>query len=134
MDASSAITLLSESFSRQLLWYEELTRIDRKALSQLVLSRGDMTPFLASMNQKRSIIEKIERERELIRNGADYYRENKETIPSSASKDGLERVLARSESAIKEFLDGENQMKRYLEFMMEKTATSGAHREGEGKP
>ena len=39
----------------------------------------------------------------------------------SPQKDDLERILAASESAMREFLEGENQLKRYLEFMMGKT-------------
>jgi hypothetical protein len=130
MDASSVVALLSDSFSRQLLWYEELTRIDRKALSQLVLSRGDMTSVMTSMLQKRSIIEKIEQERAIIKESAEYYKENKARMASSALKDEWERILARSEAAMKEFLEGENQVKRYLEFMMGNTEVCGEKRGG----
>ena len=120
-ETSSAITILSNSFSKQLRWYEELAQIDGKTLSQLVLSRGDMAPLMASIRQKRSIIDLIERERSAIKDIAGFYSKNKAAMAPSPQKDDLERILAASESAMREFLEGENQLKRYLEFMMGKT-------------
>jgi arsenate reductase-like glutaredoxin family protein len=63
----------------------------------------------------------IAEERENIRETANYYRQRKDLMKSSLTKNDLERLLAKSESAIKEFLDGEDQLKRYLEFFMEKS-------------
>jgi hypothetical protein len=120
MDDSSCIRLLSASFSKQLEWYEELSRIVQKTLSQLILSRGDVTPVMASVLQKNRIVDMIAEEREKIRETADLYRQRKGQMKSCLPKNDLDRILARSESAIKEFLDGEDQLKRYLEFMMEK--------------
>jgi hypothetical protein len=120
MDDATAITSLSISFSKQLQWYEELTRIDQKTLSQLVLSRGDMTPLMTSVRQKCFIIGLIEGEREKIRGVAAFYQENKARIQPSPPKDHLDSILSKSETAMKEFLEGESQLKRYLEFMMEK--------------
>jgi hypothetical protein len=120
IDESQSISVLSASFSKQLEWYEELSRIDQKTLSQFVLSRGDMTPVMASVRQKRSIIERISEEREKIKDSADLYRQNKERMTSSLRKNEFDCLLAKLETAIKKFLDGENQLKRYLEYVMEK--------------
>jgi hypothetical protein len=120
IDDSMCIRVLSASFSKQLEWYEELSRIVQKTLSQLVLSRGDMSKVFASVLQKRKIIDMIAEEREKIRETAALYRQRKEQISSSLPKNDLDCLLAKSESAIKEFLEGEDQLKRYLEFMMEK--------------
>ncbi len=120
MDDSACISLLSASFSKQLAWYGELSRIVQKTLGQLVLSRGDTTAVMPSVVLKCKIIDMIAQERENIREVADFYRLRKETMMPSQPKTDLERLLAQSESAIKEFLDGEDQLKRYLEFVMEK--------------
>jgi hypothetical protein len=117
---SHYISILSASFSKQLAWYEELSRIDQKTLSQLILSRGDMTTVMASVLQKRSLIERISEEREKIKDIADLYRQNKDRITSPSPKNTLDSLLAQSEEAIKKFLDEENQLKRYLEYVMEK--------------
>jgi hypothetical protein len=118
MDDLSCIRLLTASFSKQLAWYEELSRIARKTLSQLVLSRGDMTTVMATVVRKNKIVEMIEEEREKVRETADYYRTRKGRM--SAPKTDLDHLLATLESAIKAFLDGEDQLQRYLECMMEK--------------
>jgi hypothetical protein len=119
-EESHYISVLSASFSKQLTWYEELSRIDQKTLSQLILSRGDMTPVMASVVQKRSIIERISEERDKIKDIADLYRQHKDRMKSSLPKNTLDSLLAQSEEAIKKFLEEENQLKRYLEYVMEK--------------
>jgi hypothetical protein len=121
MDDSTCIRLLSASFSKQLQWYEELSRIVQRTLSQLVLSRGDVRSVMASVLEKRKIVDMIAREREKIRETANFYRQRKDQIQSSLLKNDLDRLLAKSESAIKEFLDAEDQLKRYLEFIMVKS-------------
>jgi hypothetical protein len=121
MDMASSLTKLSNSFSQQLRWYEELTKIDQTTLSQLVLSRGDMRPLLASIRQKRLIVDMIERERAAIKDAAEFYEKNKVRTELSPQTAEFERILSKSESVMKEFLEGENQLKRYVEFMMGKT-------------
>ena len=120
MDDSNCIMLLSASFSKQLIWYEELSRIVQKTLSQLLLSRGDVTSVMASVLEKRRIVDMIAEEREKIKETADLYKQRKDHMESSLSKNDLDCLLAKSESVIKEFLEGEEQLKRYLEFIMEK--------------
>lgn len=62
----------------------------------------------------------IAEEREKIKETADLYKQRKDHMESSLSKNDLDCLLAKSESVIKEFLEGEEQLKRYLEFIMEK--------------
>jgi hypothetical protein len=132
MEDSCCVAQLTASFTRQIQWYRELSRIVQKTLSQLVLSRGDVTPVIASVAQKNLIIDKIAEEREAIREASDFFRRRKSQMKPSPEKADLDRLLVSSESVIKEFLDGEDQLKRYLEFIMGKgendTTPAGALR------
>jgi hypothetical protein len=121
MDDFTCISQLTASFAKQLAWYGELSRIAQKVLSQLVLSRGDAAAVMAGFLQKRAIVDMIAQERGQIREIADFYQKRKEGMKPSALKNDLDLLLAKSEAAIREFLDGEDQLKRRLEFMMDKS-------------
>ena len=58
------IQVLKTSFSLQLQWYKELLDLDRKMMSRLVLSRGDMSGIVTGMENKNRLIDMIQMERD----------------------------------------------------------------------
>ena len=59
---------------------------------------------MASVLEKRRIVDMIAEEREKIKETADLYKQRKDHMESSLSKNDLDCLLAKSESVIKEFL------------------------------
>jgi hypothetical protein len=118
MNDSDLVSILSASYSKQLAWYEELSRIVQKTLSQIILSRGDIAVITKSILQKQKIIDLIGEERDAIKESVELFKHRKAQLTISGLTNNLDLLLAESESAIKEFLEGEDQLKRYLEHAM----------------
>jgi hypothetical protein len=115
MDDSMIVSILSDSYARQLSWYEELSLLVQKTLGQLALSRGSVGAVMGSFEKKQKIIAMIADERGRISAAAALWQERKRSAATSPAIIDLEGLLAKTESAIKEFLDGEDQLKRYVE-------------------
>jgi hypothetical protein len=70
---------------------------------------------MGSFEKKQKIIAMIADERGRISAAAALWQERKRSAATSPAIIDLEGLLAKTESAIKEFLDGEDQLKRYVE-------------------
>ncbi len=120
-DNEELLAALTDSYLRQLQLYRELSQLVQKALSQLVLSRGDAATIMAGVVQKGKIIDMLMEERKRIKTASVFYQSHKYRIPASPSREALADLLEKTEKAIKEFLEGEDQLKRYLKQVIEKS-------------
>jgi hypothetical protein len=117
MTESDLISLLSISFAKQLAWYCELSELVQKTLGQLVLSRGDVTLVMENFTHKQKVLDLIVEERGRIGGTVDLWQHHKKEIKAGPASDGLDALLKKTAAAISEFLDGEEQLKRYLEHV-----------------
>src|SRR5271157_5333823 len=117
MNDSDLISLLSTSFTKQLMWYRELSDLVHKTLGQLVLSRGDVTQVMENFTRKQKILDMIVEERDHISGSVDLWQKCKKGIKDGQAGDELDDLLKKTAAMISEFLDGEAQLKRYLEHV-----------------
>jgi len=117
MNDSDLISLLSTSFTKQLMWYRELSDLVHKTLGQLVLSRGDVTQVMENFTRKQKILDMIVEERDHISGSVDLWQKCKKGIKDGQASDELDDLLKKTAAVISEFLDGEAQLKRYLEHV-----------------
>jgi hypothetical protein len=117
MTDSELISILSSSFSKQLAWYCELSELVHKTLGRLVLSRGDVTLVIENFTHKQKVLDLIVEERGRIGGTVDLWQRHKKEIKAGPASDELDALLKKTAAAISEFLDGEEQLKRYLEHV-----------------
>jgi hypothetical protein len=117
MTDSDLISSLSSSFAKQLAWYCELSELVQKTLGQLVLSRGDVTLVMDNFTRKQKVLDMIVEERGRIGGTVDLWQHKKKEIKACQASDELDALLKKTAAAISEFLDGEEQLKRYLEHV-----------------
>ncbi|MGB7568390.1 MAG: hypothetical protein WBM07_11045 [Chitinivibrionales bacterium] len=117
MNDSDLISLLSTSFAKQMMWYRELSNLVHKTLGQLVLSRGDVTQVMENFTRKQKILDMIVEERDHIGGSVDLWQKCKKSIKDGRASDELDDLLKKTAAVISEFLDGEAQLKRYLEHV-----------------
>lgn len=122
MDNKTLIFTLIESYKKQLSLYRRLIEIVQKALGQIVLTRGDTTALMSAFSQKQELLDAIVNERASAEQAARLWKERKGAIPQGPDTRELDELLAKTEAAIREFLEGEEQLKKYLEHMMKKGA------------
>ena len=115
---------LSETFRRQLVWYQELRDLVGKILSRLVLSRGDVSGVISGLEKKKVLLEAIESERNRNSGLIAQWQERKGSIEKNGSVQELEMVLEQTSGAICEFLDEEEQLKKYIESILQKDTDS----------
>jgi hypothetical protein len=115
MDDITIISLLSTSYSRQLRLYEELILLVNKTVGQLALSRGNVAAVMGDFDKKQKLIDAIADERSKISAPAELWHKRKHDVAPSPALIELENLLAKTERAIKAFLEVEDQLKRYLE-------------------
>ena len=60
IDDTSLVRELTESFSSQVNTYCELKALVQKMMGKLILSRGDFTGLMGSMEQKKRLLDSIE--------------------------------------------------------------------------
>lgn len=125
-DDTRLVLELTASFKRQLLWYKELHEIGGQLLSKIVLSRGCVAGLNDCFLLKKQVLDKIQSERENTKDLVALWQQRKKLIPHSELTSDLDDVLGRMESAIKEFLESEDQIRRYLEHSMKKGETTTA--------
>ena len=118
MDYSKLIEELTQSFTSQIEIYKQLQVIVQKILGQIALSRGDFSGVMGLFEEKQKLLEKIEKERENSYKSVETWQKEKDTIPHSDERDHLDRTLAETEKVIKDFLETEDQLKKYLEHNM----------------
>jgi hypothetical protein len=116
---ASLVSILTESFARQGEWYRQLRANVQKTLSKMVLSRGDPSSVMANFAEKQKLLESIAHERERIKDQISLWQERKTRIAVSAGTEDLNRILLETEGIIREFLDSEEQIRKYLQHMME---------------
>jgi hypothetical protein len=111
---------LRDSYRRQLAFYGALGETGRKILSRLVLSRGDFSGVKADFAEKQRLLECIEAERFKTNGQVKEWQERKAFVAGFEEARELDGVLREIEGSIRKFLDGEEQLKRYLERAMQK--------------
>jgi hypothetical protein len=120
MDDTTLISALQASYKRQLSQYRSLASLVQKTLSQVVLTRGDMSGLVANFAQKKAILESILKERAEAEPLVLLWQERKAAIPKTAQTAQLDSLLSNTQSVIREFLEGEEQLKKYLEHVVKR--------------
>jgi hypothetical protein len=106
---------LTDTFTCQMQMYRELKVLVQKMIGKLVISRGDMSGLLSSMEQKQKIIESIESERSRHSDAIMQWQLKKNNVTMSPEVGVLEKVLESTGCAIRDFIDQEEQLRNYLE-------------------
>lgn len=112
---------LTDTFNYQMQMYRELKVLVQKMIGKLVVSRGDMSGLLSSMEQKQKIIESIESERSSHSDAIMQWQLKKNNVTMSPEVGVLEKVLECTGCAIRDFIDEEEQLKMYLEKCIRKS-------------
>ena len=118
MDYTELIEELTQSFTSQIEIYKQLQVIVQKILGQIALSRGDFSGAMGLFEEKQKLLEKIEKERVRTNKNVEIWQREKESIPLSNEREHLDKTLAETEKVIKDFLEAEDQLKKYLERNM----------------
>lgn len=119
-DTTSLIATLAASYRRQLEMYRTLTALVQKTLSQVVLSRGDVSGVMDSFTRKQELIDAIVKERENVGDCVVLWQERKAGLKQSTQSQELDELLKATQLVIKEFLEYEEQLKKYLEHVTKK--------------
>jgi hypothetical protein len=120
MDDSTLISALQESYNRQLSLYQSLASLVQKTLSQVVLTRGDVSGLMGNFAQKKGLLESILKERAETEPLVRSWQERKAMVPQSDQTARLDSLLSKTQSVIREFLEGEEQLKKYLEHVVKR--------------
>ena len=120
MDCSLLVEGLIQSFTSQVELYKKLIVIVQKILGQMAISRGNFSSVMGFFEEKQKLLEQIEKERDRSKKSVEIWQKEKERIPDSEQTAHLDTILAETEKVIKEFLDIEDQLKKYLEHNMNK--------------
>ncbi len=118
MDYSILVEGLIQSFSCQVELYKKLIVIVQKVLGQIAISRGDFSSVMGLFEEKQKLLEKIEKERDRSKKSVEIWQKEKDRIPDSEQTARLDTILAEAEKVIKDFLEIEDQLKKYLEHNM----------------
>jgi hypothetical protein len=113
---------LTDSYCGQLERYGALRDMTRQLMGKLVLSRGDFSAVTDSLTRKRHLLDTIETERGRVARLILLWEERKATIVHCDDSERLETVLQRVTDTIKEFLDDETQLRKYLEGCIARAA------------
>jgi mevalonate kinase len=122
-DDVTLIRTLTESFTKQYEWYLQLSDEMRRALSAVVMSQGDLYVLKECFNTKRELIHKIEQERHRLEPFIEQWQQRKKEVRHLAEAQRLDSLLQETERAIQDFLNSEDQLKTYLERLMQKEDT-----------
>jgi hypothetical protein len=113
---------LKNSYRQQLSYYRALGEIGRKIMSRLVLSRGDFGAIKDDLFEKKRILACIEDERIRTAPQVNRWQEYKRRMVLSDDAREFDAILQETETVIRDFLDGEDQLKKYIESLIRKTA------------
>jgi hypothetical protein len=111
---------LTASYENQNVWYIELGNLVQKILSRLILSRGNMSELMIGLGKKKKLLEGIELERLRTAESVKRWQEIKRNVIACEETTSLNVVLDATSVAIKEFLDEEEKLKKYLEGIVKK--------------
>jgi hypothetical protein len=115
---------LTSSYNRQLVWYKELRDFVQKVLSRLILSRGDISGLMVGLEKKQKLMEQIDTERRRTADSVKKWQDLKLQLAICDEIDELNDTLEKTSIAIKDFLDEEEKLKRYLEGIIKKETVS----------
>ena len=119
------IQVLKTSFSLQLQWYKELLDLDRKMMSRLVLSRGDMSGIVTGMENKNRLIDMIQMERDRTCSMVGLWQKRKNGLSNNdTDRIAFDEILEQIESTIREFLREEDLLKKYIDGIIKKKPDS----------
>src|SRR5690554_2129388 len=119
------IQVLKTSFSLQLQWYKELLDLDRKMMSRLVLSRGDMSGIVTGMENKNRLIDMIQMERDRTCSMVGLWQKRKNELSNNdTDRIAFDEILEQIESTIREFLKEEDLLKKYIDGIIKKKPDS----------
>lgn len=104
----------------QLCWYRELGLLVQKILGKLILSRGDISGLVSGLEKKQKILSSIENERNRTSDYVKHWQERKNYVTNENEVQELNLILTDVENAIKAFLNEEDQLKKYIERLVEK--------------
>jgi hypothetical protein len=110
---------LKTSFLRQTALYKELREAVTKTLGKLVLSRGELSALKGDFERNKTLLETIERERAGGAENVERWHKRKTEIPVKETEE-LNGILDQTQVAIREFLDEEENLKKYLERIVRK--------------
>jgi len=116
------IQTLTDSFSMQLGYYRSLREVVRQIMSRLVLSRGSLAKITEGLMKKKQLVECIEVERQRIKEPMDLWQQRKTALSLHHETETFNQVLETVTVAIREFLDDEEQLQKYLEGIMARAA------------
>ena len=114
---------LSDSFRMQLDYYKALSGIVRKIMTRLVLSRGNFGVIGPDLAEKQRLLVCIEGERSRTAHQVQSWQERKKGFASTPDAIELDTVLQETERVIRDFLDGEDQLRKYIEGLLRKSAS-----------
>ncbi len=120
MNYTTLLETLTNSYTRQSDWYEQLKVLVQKILGSIAVNRGDVASVMGLFNEKKELLEKITQEREDVKENIALWQKEKNNIPSSPATETFDTVLVRTEQVIKEFLELEDRLKKYLQTSSQK--------------
>lgn len=114
------ISELCDSYRIQLGFYNALSETVQKILSKLILSRGDLSAFKSDFAEKKRFLDHIEAERIKTAGQVKAWQNAKTIHGETPEARELDGILSETENAIRKFLDGEEQLKKHLERILQK--------------
>jgi hypothetical protein len=117
---AAAIRELCDSYRIQLGFYNALDETVQRILSKLILSRGDLSALKTDFAEKKRFLEQIEVERHKTEEQVKMWQKTKSLHGETTEALELDGILRETENTIRKFLDGEEQLKRHLERILQK--------------
>jgi hypothetical protein len=111
---------LCDSYRIQLGFYNDLGDTVQRILSKLILSRGDLSALKTDFAEKKRFLEQIEAERLKIAPQVKKWQDTKAFHGETKEALELDGILYETGNTIKKFLDGEEQLKKHLERILQK--------------
>lgn len=119
-NTTAVINELCDSYRIQLGFYKALSETVQKILSKLILSRGDLSALKTDFAEKKRFLDQIEAERIKTAGQVKAWQDVKAIHGETSEAKELDGILRETENTIKRFLDGEEQLKKYLERILQK--------------
>jgi hypothetical protein len=111
---------LINSYSSQLTGYRDLCDYVRKLLSRLILSRGDISVLMSGLEKKKKLMEKIDTERQNCVANVQTWQILKTRHAQNEDVLELNNLLEKTSGQIKDFLEEEEKLKKYVEGIIAK--------------
>jgi hypothetical protein len=116
---TAVIRELCDSYRIQLGFYSALNETVQKILSKLILSRGDLSVLKNEFSEKKRYLDQIDAERLKTAPLVKVWQETKSLRGGTPEAMELDEILHDTENTIKKFLDGEDQLKKHLERILQ---------------